>query len=75
MTVGKIYAGMLILENYRLAKQPQGREQSVSYLWFSHLRVACLRVHYSALYSALLTVSLLVQSSKVSNERDFFVKV
>ncbi|KAM7539608.1 hypothetical protein Aperf_G00000039296 [Anoplocephala perfoliata] len=30
MTVGKIYAGMLILENYRMSKQPQGKDQSKS---------------------------------------------
>ncbi|KAH9286568.1 Voltage-dependent calcium channel type A subunit alpha-1 [Echinococcus granulosus] len=30
MTVGKIYAGLLILENYRLSKHPQGKDQSLS---------------------------------------------
>uniref|UniRef100_A0A0R3X5Y6 Ca_chan_IQ domain-containing protein n=1 Tax=Hydatigena taeniaeformis TaxID=6205 RepID=A0A0R3X5Y6_HYDTA len=30
MTVGKIYAGLLILENYRLSKHPQGKDQSKS---------------------------------------------
>uniref|UniRef100_A0A5K3F336 Voltage-dependent calcium channel type A subunit alpha-1 n=1 Tax=Mesocestoides corti TaxID=53468 RepID=A0A5K3F336_MESCO len=28
MTVGKIYAGLLILENYRLSKQPHSKDQS-----------------------------------------------
>ncbi|KAM3188468.1 hypothetical protein ACTXT7_000165 [Hymenolepis weldensis] len=30
MTVGKIYAGMLILENYRMSKQPHEKDQSKS---------------------------------------------